>query len=159
MRKFAPPAPIEAAATPARSKSSNYPEPFATRVAGREKRLLGDLFGLKNFGVNLTRLIPGAQSALRHRHAVQDEFIYILEGEPTLITDSGETTLEPGVCAGFPAGGTSHHLVNRSQKQVVYLEIGDRRTGDQVFYPDDDLQAVMGEDGKWRFARKDGTPY
>ena len=150
---------IEAAAAPPRTRPTNYPEPFASRMAGRQKRPLGDLFGLRNFGVNLTRLAPGAQSALRHRHSRQDELIYVLEGEPTLITDRGETPLRPGMCAGFPAGGTAHHLVNRSPRDVVILEVGDRSAGDEGTYPDDDLQAVMGEDGKWCFAHKDGRSY
>jgi uncharacterized cupin superfamily protein len=150
---------IPAAEVPPRTKASIYPPALAARVAGREKRPLGDLFGLRNFGVNLTRLPPGAESALRHRHKVQDEFIYILEGAPTLITDAGETLLGPGLCAGFPAGGTAHHLVNRSSADVVYLEVGDRAPGEEVTYPDDDLQAVLQEDGTWRVAHKDGTPY
>jgi uncharacterized cupin superfamily protein len=129
-------------------------------MAGREKRPLGDLFGLRNFGVNLTRLEPGAVSALRHAHSRQDEFVYILEGEPTLVTNAGETPLRPGMCAGFRAGsGDAHHLVNRGTGYVVYLEVGDRTPGDAASYPDDDLQAVVGSDGKWRFTRKDGTGY
>ena len=124
------------------------------------KRPLGDPFGLTIFGVNLTILPPGAMSALRHAHTRQDEFIYILEGTPTLITDSGETILKPGMCAGFKAGGgAAHHLVNRSDSQVVYLEIGDRTMGDEVHYPDDDIVAVKTPDGTRKFARKDGTPY
>jgi uncharacterized cupin superfamily protein len=151
---------IRALDAPPRVRPSNYPEPFASRMKGREKRPLGDLFGLANFGVNLTRLAPGAQSALRHAHTKQDEFIYVLEGHPTLVTDAGETLLEPGMCAGFRAGsGDAHHLVNRSAADVFYLEIGDRTPGDAAAYPDDDLQAVVGADGKWRFARKDGSPY
>src|SRR5687767_5134010 len=141
---------------PPRTKPSNYPEAFASRMAGRQKHPLGDLFGLANFGVNLTRLAPGAQSALRHAHTKQDEFIYVLQGYPTLVTDAGATLLEPGMCAGFSAGsGDAHHLVNRSAAEVLYLEIGDRTPGDAADYPDDDLQAVVGADGKWRFARKD----
>ena len=98
-----------------RTKPSTYPEPFASRMAGREKRPLGDLFGVSNFGVNLTRLMPGAGSALRHAHTKQDEFVYILEGHPVLITDQGETPLSPGMCAGFKAGtGNGHQLVNLS---------------------------------------------
>jgi uncharacterized cupin superfamily protein len=129
-------------------------------VRGREKRPLGDPFGLTNFGVNLTRLPPGAVSALRHAHLKQDEFIYVLEGAPTLITDAGETPLAPGMCAGFKAGsGDAHHLVNRSDGDVLYLEVGDRTPDDRVTYPDDDLQAVLGADGVWQFRRKDGTPY
>lgn len=143
-----------------RAKPSNYPEPFVSRMAGREKRPLGEPFGLRTFGVNLTRLAPGAVSALRHAHSRQDEFVYVLEGRPTLVTDEGETVLEPGMCAGFRAGtGDAHHLVNRSAQDVVYLEVGDRSAGDQGTYPDDDLQAVLGPDGGWRFTRKDGTPY
>jgi uncharacterized cupin superfamily protein len=153
------PAAILAASAAPRTKPSNYPEPFASRVAGREKRPLGDLFGLTAFGVNLTRLHPGAQSALRHRHTRQDEFLFVLEGEPTLVTDAGEQVLRPGMCAGFSAGGTAHHLVNRSDRDVVYLEVGNRAKGDEVTYPEDDLQAVMGADGKWRMAHKDGRPY
>ena len=150
---------ISATGAPAR-KSSNYPEPFASRMAGREKRPLGDLFGLTNFGVNLTRLEPGGLSALRHAHSRQDEFIYIVDGQPTLVTNAGETLLRPGMCAGFKAGtGDAHRLVNRTKNDVTYLEIGDRSTGDTVSYPDDDLQLVVGADGKRRFVRKDGSPY
>lgn len=151
---------LKASDAPARTKPSHYPEPFASRMKGREKRALGDLFGLTSFGVNLTRLAPGAISALRHAHTRQDEFIYVLEGAPTLVTDAGETPLEPGMCAGFRAGsGDAHHLVNRSDSDVVYLEIGDRGAGDSATYPDDDLAAELGSDGKWRFSRKDGSPY
>ena len=146
-------------ATP-RTKPSTYPEPFASRMAGREKRPLGELFGLSNFGVNLTRLMPGAGSALRHAHTKQDEFVYILEGHPVLITDQGETPLAPGMCAGFKAGtGNGHKVVNRKNADVLYLEVGDRTAGDTATYPDDDLQATLGDDGKWRYAHKDGTPY
>jgi uncharacterized cupin superfamily protein len=157
--KPASPEAIRALDAPARAKPSNYPEPFASRMKGREKRPLGDLFGLRNFGVNLTRLAPGGLSSLRHAHTRQDEFVYIIEGRPTLVTDAGETQLEPGMCAGFQAGGRAHHLHNRTAGEVLYLEIGDRTPGDSAVYPDDDLQAVIGSDGKWRFTRKDGTPY
>ena len=150
---------INAADAPLRTKPSNYPEPFAARMAGREKRLLGDVFGLTNFGVNLTRLAPGAISALRHAHTKQDEFIYILQGHPTLCTDAGRTPLAPGMCAGFPAGtGNGHHLINETKEDVVYLEVGDRTPGDEGSYPDDDLKAVMVE-GKWLFTRKNGTMF
>ncbi len=143
-----------------RAKSSNYPEPFASRMAGREKRQLGEVFGLSHFGVNLTRLAPGAVSALRHAHSRQDEFIYILAGQPVLVTDAGETPLSPGRCAGFKAGtGNAHHLVNRTSEDVTYLEVGDRGPGDSVHYPDDDIQAVLDEGGKWQFTHKDGSPY
>jgi uncharacterized cupin superfamily protein len=150
---------IKAAAAPPRAKPSNYPEPFFSRMAKREKRPLGDLFGLKNFGVNLTRLAPGGESALLHRHSKQDEFIFILQGAPTLVTDTDEMTLSPGMCAGFPAQGAAHQLVNRTDQEVVYLEVGDRTPGDEGSYPADDLQAVLGADGKWVFTHKDGRPY
>lgn len=128
-------------------------------MAGREKRPLGDLFGLTHFGVNLTQLMPHAVSALRHWHSKQDEFIYILSGCPTLITDGKETELSPGMCAGFKAAtGNAHVLVNRTLNAVVYLEIGDREPGDSVTYPDDDLQTLL-VDGNWQFQHKDGTPY
>lgn len=154
------PVALRAADAPPRTKPSNYPEPFFSRMAGRVKHPLGDLFGLNNFGVNLTRLMPGAVSALRHAHTRQDEFVYLLEGELVLITDAGETLLTPGMCAGFRAGtGDAHHLVNRSGRDAVYLEVGDRLPGDAGSYPDDDIAAVMGADGKWHFEHKDGTPY
>ncbi len=153
------PAAIEAASAPPRTKPSNYPEPFASRMSRREKRPLGDLFGLKAFGVNLTRLLPGGVSALHHRHTRQDEFVYILEGEPTLVTDGGDVPMRPGMCAGFQANGSAHHLENRTDREVVMLEVGDRQAGDEVSYPTDDIQAVMGDDGKWRFVHNDGAPY
>jgi uncharacterized cupin superfamily protein len=153
------PVAIVAAEAPLRAKPSNYPEPFASRMAGRRKRPLGDLFGLNNFGVNLTELLPGAVSALRHAHTRQDELVYILQGHPTLRTDEGQTRLSPGMCAGFKAGsGNGHHLINETGDSVLYLEVGDRTPGDEGSYPDDDLKAVM-VDGKWKFTHKDGTPY
>ncbi len=153
------PVALIAADVPPRAKLSNYPEPFFSRMAGRDKRSLGDLFGLTNFGVNLTRLKPGGSSALRHAHTRQDEFVYILEGRPTLITHAGRTALNAGMCAGFKAGsGDAHHLVNETDQEVVYLEIGDRTDRDAVTYPDDDL-AVVTIDGQRRMAHKDGTPY
>lgn len=142
-----------------RAKPSVYPEPFASRMSGREKRVLGDLFGLKNFGVNFTRLTPGAVSSLRHAHSKQDEFIYILQGCPTLYTDDGKEKLSPGMCAGFQAGtGNGHCLINETSEEVVYLEVGDRTPGDEGTYPDDDLKASLVE-GKWQFQHRDGRPY
>jgi uncharacterized cupin superfamily protein len=156
----ASPEAIRAADAAPKTKPTNYPEPFASRVAGREKRPLGDVFGLSNFGVNLTRLSPGAVSALRHAHTRQDEFVYILEGHPTLVTDAGDTPLAPGMCAGFKAGtGNGHHLVNRTASDVVYLEVGDRTPADGASYPDDDLKAVQAPEGGWIFTRKDGSPF
>ena len=159
MSTTTPPTAASAADVPPRSWRSNYPEPFAARVAGREKRQLGEVFGLKNFGVNMTRLAPGAESALRHAHARQDEFVYILEGNPTLHTDEGRVRLAPGMCAGFRAGsGNAHHLCNETSSDAVYLEIGDRTPNEEVEYPDDDLR-VVSIDGKGRYVHKDGTPY
>jgi len=144
---------------PPRKTRSLYPEPFASRMAGREKRVLGDLFGLANFGVNVTTIEPGAVSALRHAHALQDEFIYVIEGRPTLRTNAGAQQLAPGMCAGFKAGtGDAHQLANETNERVVYLEIGDRTPGDVVHYPDDDLAAHATATG-WQFTHKDGTPY
>ena len=117
---------IAATEVPPRTKPSNYPEPFLSRMAGREKRPLGDYFGLENFGVNLTTLEPGGETSLMHSHSKQEEMIYIVQGNATLVTESGETTLTPGMCAGFRVGGEGS-------------------------YPRDDLRATMGEDGMWRF--------
>lgn len=150
---------ILATEAPLRARASNYPEPFASQMAGRQKQPLGDLFGLANFGVNLTRLAPQGVSALRHAHSKQDEFVYILRGHPTLHTDEGRTRLAPGMCAGFKAGnGNAHRLINETDEEVAYLEVGDRTPGDEGMYPDDDLRATM-VDGRWRFVHKDGSPY
>jgi uncharacterized cupin superfamily protein len=153
-----PPA-VEALAVPLRAWATRYPPPLAHLAAGREKRALGEPFGLRAFGVNLVRLAPGAQSAFRHRHTKQEEFLYVLEGEPTLVTDDRETALRPGMCAGFAPGGPSHQLVNRTGRDVLYLEVGDRVPGDEGIYPYDDLKASKAPDGSWRFTHKDGAPY
>ena len=153
------PAPLMAQDVVPPAKQTGYPEPFKSRVKGRIKRRLGDEFGLKNFGVNLTTLAPGALSSIRHGHTVQDEFIYVLQGNPTLITNAGETRLQPGMCAGFKAGaGDAHCLRNDTNEEVRYLEVGDRLPGDDAAYPDDDL-AVRIVDGAYVFSHKDGTPY
>ena len=150
---------VSAMEVPVRARPSVYPEPFATQMAGRLKRVLGDLFGLKNFGVNLVSLAPGAVSSLRHSHTLQDEFIYVIRGRPTLHTDEGYTQLEPHMCAGFRAGtGNGHRLLNSTSEEVLYLEVGDRTPGDEGAYSDDDLKAVR-VDESWVFVRKDGTPY
>lgn len=151
---------IHAMDAPPRRVASNYPEPFASRMGRREVRALGDLFGLERYGVNLTRLAPGAQSALRHAHSAQDECVYILQGTPTLIDDRGETVLAAGMFAGFKAGtGNAHHLVNRSDHDVLYLEIGERGRSDEVAYPDDDLMFGATPDGRRYAAHKNGSPY
>jgi uncharacterized cupin superfamily protein len=142
-----------------RTKATNYPEPFAARMRGRIKRPLGDPFGVRNFGVNMTTLAPGGSSALFHCHSRQDEFVYVVEGDLVLVTENGEQHLKPGMCFGFPAGGTGHHLLNRSDSEAAYLEIGDRSADDEVSYPNDDIRAILQEGGAWAFTRKDGTPY
>ena len=155
-----PPIAVVAAEIPPRPNKTDYPHPFAARVEGRIKTELGDLFDLGNFGVNLTRLKPGAESALRHAHMKEDEFVYILEGEPMLMTNAGETKLRPGMCAGFKAGnGDAHHIVNRTGADVVYLEIGSRAEVEEIFYPDEDIHISTQAGGKTIVTRKDGTPF
>jgi uncharacterized cupin superfamily protein len=140
-------------------KTSVYPQEFQHLMHGRVKKALGNIAGIKNFGVNLVTLAPGSSSALRHWHTGQDEFIYIIQGEPTLITNSGEQILQPGMMAGFPAGEENgHQLVNKSNFDVVYLEVGDRTPNDQASYPDDDLVAKATPNG-WVFTHKDGKLY
>lgn len=150
--------PVNALDVPVRAKASNYPEPFASRMAGRTKRQLGDFFGIAGFGVNLSTLCAGAQSSLLHCHSHQEEFVYILSGTPTLRTGTEEYLLQPGMCVGFVPGGPAHQFVNNSGEDVTYLEIGDRNPADSGAYPEDDLVAVRA-DGGWHFTRKDGTPY
>lgn len=159
MIEQAPPLAVTAANVPPRPKSSNYPEEFVHLVAGRSRQVLGNLFGLSNFGVNMTTLEPGSGSSIMHRHAKQDEFIFILEGIAVLVTDRGEMEITAGMCAGFPAAGLAHNLENRSNEKVVYLEIGDRTPGDTVTYPQADLVAESAPEGGWVFKHKDGTPY
>ena len=134
-------------------KGTNYPEAFKHLVSGRTKKRLGDAAGLKNFGVNLVTLEPGSWSSIRHWHLLQDECIYIVEGPITLVTDEGEEILQTGAMAGFPAGeANGHHLINKSDRIVTYLEIGDRTLGDQVTYPDADLSAKFTDQG-WKFGK------
>ena len=138
---------------------TNYPPQFQKVVQGREKTLLGDLVGLTQFGVNLTRLKPGAASALRHWHESEDEFVYMLEGELVLIEDGGETLLRPGDAAGFKAGvPNGHHLVNKTQRDAVYLEIGTRAPAERAHYPDVDLEFIRDKD-KVQVRHKSGEPY
>ena len=144
---------------PPSPKQTGYPQPFLALVAGREKRRLGDHFGLTNYGINLCRIKPGSVSSMRHCHSAQDEFIYILEGSPTLVTNAGATALSPGMCAGFKAGsGDAHQLRNDSSSEVWYLEIGDRSEGDLVVYPDVDL-ALHEKNGSSVYTHKNGDPY
>ena len=153
-------APISAQSIRALMGTTIYPQPYAALVEGRLKRKLGEYFGLTNFGVNLTHLSPGAISALAHHHSKQDEFIFVLEGTPTLVLEEEEFTLNPGDCYGFKAGtGIAHQLVNRSEESVTYLEIGDRTEGDEVEYPNDDLKATQLPNGEWALTHKDGRAY
>jgi uncharacterized cupin superfamily protein len=161
--------PILAKSIPASMGKTIYPEPYASLVKGRLKRKLGEFFRLTNFGVNLTHLSPGAISALAHSHSKQDEFIFVLEGTPTLVLGEQEFTLNPGDCYGFTAGtGIAHQLINRSEEDVTYLEIGGcfavalcakRTEGDEVEYPNDDLKATQLPNGEWALTYKDGRAY
>ena len=140
--------------------STVYPPPLHKVVEGREKAALGNVAGLTQFGVNLTRLKPGAASALRHWHENEDEFVYVLEGELVLIEDEGETLLRTGDAAGFKAGvPNGHHLINRSQRDAVYLEVGTRAASEHAHYPDVDLDLVREESGALRLSHKSGEPY
>ena len=137
---------------------SRYPAPFDAPCAARTRQRLGDAAGLTDFGVNLLRLPPGVWSSQRHWHTAEDEFLYVLEGEVTLVTDAGEQILKRGDCAGFKAGvADGHHLQNRSQSEAVVLEVGSRKAvDDEVDYSDIDLRFLKGRGG---FSHKDGTPY
>ncbi|HUP91729.1 MAG TPA: cupin domain-containing protein [Solimonas sp.] len=154
-------------ASVAELRGSGYPEPFRSRMGDRMKKKLGDACGLSQFGVNLVTLGPGAQSALRHWHTHEDEFIYVLAGEVTLVTDAGEQVLRAGQCAGYPAGAQdAHHFVNRSKAPAQYLEVGSRIAEDIAHYPDDDLawrkaeaRSADGYRSTLIAAHKDGKPY
>jgi uncharacterized cupin superfamily protein len=141
------------------SNATGYPEPFRQAQMRRHNRRIGDHGGLTVFGVNLTRIEPGGQSSNLHAHSRQDEFVYVLEGSPVLETETGERVLKAGDCATFPAGGEAHRFVNRTDRDVLLLVVGDRTRGDEVRYPGVDLKAVMGEDGRYRFTRQDGSAY
>jgi uncharacterized cupin superfamily protein len=146
---------IDIAAVPLR-KGSGYPSPFDSPCATRTRRRLGDAGGLKDFGVNLMTLPPGGWSSQRHWHSHEDELVYVLEGEVTLVEDQGRTVLRAGECAAFPKGtGNGHHLINESTVVAVYLEVGSRHPDDLTTYSDIDMSA--NSDG--RFVRKNGTPY
>lgn len=139
---------------------TSYPEPFRENVKTRSKRILGDLFGLQNYGVNLVDLAPGSWSSQRHWHTHEDEFVYVVSGQLTLVTDEGEQVLTPGMVAGFPAGRSNgHHLINKSDAVASFLEIGDRIPEDECYYPDIDMQLVSDGKGGRVFTHRDGTPY
>ncbi|HWO21936.1 MAG TPA: cupin domain-containing protein [Kofleriaceae bacterium] len=154
-----PPA-LDPATLPARN-ASGYPEPYRSRVLPREKRALGDALGLTHVGINLTTLMPGKESSMRHHHTHEDEFVFMLEGEVVLRTGGGEQVLTAGMCAGFPAGSSDgHQLVNRSDRPARYLEISNRHPEDVAAYPDPDVDLAYRKtpEGKGEFTRKDGTP-
>jgi len=135
---------------------TGYPDPYAEPCLARRRWKLGDAVGLDQFGVNLLRLPDGAWSSQRHWHEGEDEFVWVVEGEVVLIDDAGETVLKAGDCAGFKAGvRNGHHIVNRSGREAVLLEIGTRTPGgDRGVYPDIDMQF-----GPGGYRRMDGTPY
>ncbi len=138
---------------------TNYPAKYAGVVAGREKRVLGDAFGLTQFGVNLTTLAPASSSALRHWHEREDEFVFVVSGEVTLIDDLGEHVLVAGKCAGFKAGVPNGHcLVNKSNAPATYIEIGIRSPDEVAHYPDDDMLGTK-SGGKYAMTKRDGTPF
>ncbi len=152
------PKPVEAMSLPPR-RGSSYPAEFRHVVGSREKRALGAATGLTKYGVNLVHLPPGAWSSQRHWHSHEDEFVYVLEGEIALVTDAGEQVLTAGMGAGFPAGcADGHHLINRSDRMAIYLEIGDRDDADKVDYPDIDMRLEK-RDGTFAFLHKNGKPY
>lgn len=141
------------------SNFTSYPEPYRAENQKRWNRRLGDHAGLKNFGVNLTRIVPGGQSSHRHWHLRQDEFVYVLQGETVLVTDAGEEVLKAGMCAGFPAGTKNgHQFLNRTSEDVLLLVVGDRTPHEEVGYSDIDMHGRAGAEGRFRFTRKDGTP-
>ena len=136
----------------------SYPEPYRSRTGAKHRRVLGEAAGLTQFGVNLSTLPPGTQSALRHWHENEDEFVWIVAGEVVLVEDGAETVLRPGDCAGFPAGvANGHHLVNRSDQPATFLEVGTRAPAERGHYPDDDL-AYLRDGETVSYTRKDGSP-
>ena len=139
---------------------ASYPKEYASVISGREKQRIGDAVGLTQFGVNITRIKPSSASALRHWHHNEDEFVFVLEGELALVEDEGEVTLKAGEAAGFKAGvPNGHHLINKSERDAVYLEIGTRAPSERAEYPDVDLRLTRDEDGKFSLTRKSGEPY
>ena len=140
------------------ANNPSYPKEFAPVIAGREKQKLGDAVGLTQFGVNIARIKAHSASALRHWHESEDEFIYVLEGELVLKENDGETVLKPGDAAGWRAnGGIGHCLLNRTDRDALYLEVGTRSKAEHVHYPDVDFVMERDEKGR-RWTRKNGDP-
>ncbi|GEC59222.1 hypothetical protein BEL01nite_82650 [Bradyrhizobium elkanii] len=145
--------------TVAETNATSIPPRHRATNQMRYNRRLGDHAGLTNFGVILTRIVPGGQSSFRHAHSRQDEFVYVLDGEVVLETNGGAQVLTAGMCAGFPAGtGDAHRFINRTERDVKLLVIGDRSAGDEISYPDVDMHAVLGTDGAYKFTTKKGEP-
>jgi uncharacterized cupin superfamily protein len=144
-----------------RKTGSGYPAPYKEEVEGRARAVLGNLFGLDQFGVNIVTLAPGAWSSQRHWHQTEDEFVYVLEGELVLGDDAGDHVLKAGMCAGFKANnGNGHHLKNMSDKSATYLEVGSRKAEDTVTYSDIDMMALKELTASgWRFVKKDGSSF
>jgi uncharacterized cupin superfamily protein len=140
---------------------SSYPEPYRSRIAGRQRRRLGDALGLSRIGINQTTLPPGKESSMRHWHTHEDEFVYVLDGEVVLRTGAGEQLLSAGMCAGFPAGASDgHQLINRSGRDAVYLEVSNRHPEDTAHYSDPDVDMVWSAPhARGRITRRDGTSY
>jgi uncharacterized cupin superfamily protein len=139
---------------------SGYPEPYRSRVLPREKRRVGDALGLTRIGINHTTLSPGKESSMRHWHTLEDEFVYVLEGEVVLRTGAGEQLLSAGMCAGFPAGSDDgHQLINRSSRPAVYLEVSNRDAADSAHYSDPDVDLRWNApEARGKFTRRDGRP-
>ena len=139
---------------------TGYPQPYRSRVLPREKRGLGDAFGLTRIGINQSTLLPGKESSMRHWHTREDEFVYVLEGEVVLRSGAGEQRLTAGMCAGFAAGvEDGHQLVNRSDRPAVYLEISNRDAEDTALYADADVDLMWSPPhARGRFTRRDGSP-
>lgn len=142
-----------------RKTTTGYPAPYKDKVNGRARAVLGDVFGLDQFGVNFVTLAPGAWSSFRHWHQTEDEFVYVIEGELTLADDDGDHMMHAGMCAGFKAGrANGHHLKNLSDAPVTYLEVGTRNKKDVSTYSDIDMVAFK-ETGQWKFTRRDGSDF
>jgi len=149
---------VDIARVPVKS-GTFYPAEFQAECKGRHKQALGDAVGLTQFGVNITRIEPGQTSALRHWHEQEDEFIYMLGGELVLAENDGETVLKAGDAAGFKAGsGIAHRLINRSNRDAVYFEVGTRAQSERVHYPDVDLLMERDQKGR-RYLHRNGKPY
>jgi uncharacterized cupin superfamily protein len=136
---------------------TGYPKPHDAPCVRRERKVLGDLANLTQFGVNLLRLPPGVWSSQRHWHSAEDEFVFVVKGEVTLVTDDGDEILRAGDCAGFKANESNgHHLQNRSHHDAIVLEVGGRDPRDGAFYSDIDMRIDPGSD---RYTHRDGTPF